>query len=327
MAVTLTIAPDFQALCQTLTEEELRLLEESLIEEGCRDPIVVWKCGKQTIIVDGHNRYALCTKHHISYKLRYLEHETRQGAMGWAARNQLGRRNATEEHKSYLRGKLYRETKLPVGRPPNVTEADTDESEDQKLGHSAPISTASEIAAETGVDRKTLRRDEKFSVAVDALAEKSEPLKQAALRGDIPKSAAQALANAPKRVLNKLEKLEGSELRKAAKEAVEALKPKEDLGKCPVCAGTKWTTDDDGVTCSKCHHPHGEPAGDLDEKEIKARAKAQIKIWADTIGRWLTGPPSIDEYRKQFPGPKGDLVVKRASELCEALKNWQGAIK
>lgn len=205
MAVTLTVAPDFKALCPALTDEERRLLEELIVEEGCREPITVWKCGKQTIIVDGHNRHEICVKRRIPHKLRYLKIDSRQGAIGWAARNQLGRRNATEEQKSYLRGKLYRETK-------------TDQGGDHKSkGQNVTlIDAATTIGEETGVDGRTVKRDEKYMVAVDALAEKSPALKDAALRGDVPKSAVPALAAAPKSELRKMEKLEGKELRKAA---------------------------------------------------------------------------------------------------------------
>lgn len=50
-----------------------------------------------------------------------------------------------------------------------------------------------------------------------------------------------------------------------------------DYGKCPNCAGTKWDEDDDGVSCSKCHHPWGEPAGDLDEDRIKTQRQKTVK--------------------------------------------------
>ena len=50
-----------------------------------------------------------------------------------------------------------------------------------------------------------------------------------------------------------------------------------DRGKCPVCAGTKWKEDDDGVSCSKCHHPWGEPAGDPDEDRIKTQRQKTVK--------------------------------------------------
>lgn len=102
-----------------------------------------------------------------------------------------------------------------------------------------------------------------------------------------------------------------------------------DYGKCPNCAGTKWEEEDGEVSCAKCHHPWGEPAGDADEHTATQAdlAKKQVKIWADTIARWLGSSPSIDEYRGEWPGPKGDRVLKAAKELYEALKDWPKAIK
>ena len=110
-----------------------------------------------------------------------------------------------------------------------------------------------------------------------------------------------------------------------------------DYGKCPNCLGTKWDEDEDGVFCAKCQHPHGVPADGkaTPRKPIHAGpenapaqyARQQIKIWADTIGRWLGQSPSIDEYRNKWPGPKGDRVVKAATELYEALKLWGKEIK
>lgn len=52
-------------------------------------------------------------------------------------------------------------------------------------------------------------------------------------------------------------------------------------------------------------------------------ALRQIKIWADTIGRWLSGNPSIDDFRNQWPGPQGDRVMNAAKELFESLKAWK----
>jgi len=56
-------------------------------------------------------------------------------------------------------------------------------------------------------------------------------------------------------------------------------------------------------------------------------AKAQIKIWADTISRWLGQSPSIDELRGKFPGKQGDTVVGNATALYESLKTWQKTIR
>ena len=52
------INEEFKNVMPPLTEEEYRGLEKSLLEEGCRDPLVVWG----DILIDGHNRYEICLK-------------------------------------------------------------------------------------------------------------------------------------------------------------------------------------------------------------------------------------------------------------------------
>jgi ParB family transcriptional regulator, chromosome partitioning protein len=56
-------------------------------------------------------------------------------------------------------------------------------------------------------------------------------------------------------------------------------------------------------------------------------AQAQVKIWYDTISRWLGQTPSIDEYRAAYPSANGDKAVKAATELYECLKRWKKEIK
>ena len=55
----LTVDPEFRDLIPPLNEEELKLLEESLVADGCESPLIVWN----GVIIDGHNRYAICQKH------------------------------------------------------------------------------------------------------------------------------------------------------------------------------------------------------------------------------------------------------------------------
>lgn len=297
----ISTAPDFQALCPKLSDEEFRLLEESLLEEGCHDPIVIWQCGKTFIIVDGHTRYLICTKHRIKFKTRLLKVESRQAAMGWAARNQLGRRNATEEQKSYLRGKLYRETKGEQGGDRK-----------SKYQNDTLIGDAAEkIAEETGVSAITVKRDEHFSEAVDALSEKSETLKQAALQGEIPKSAVVALASASKAKLKKLERLEGKELREAVRELA-----KPDYGKCPNCAGTKWDKDEDGVSCAKCHHPHGEPAGDADEDRLQTQRQKTVKT-CEALMR------AFGDLQAMKARPEHKGAIESCKALWKVAKGWK----
>ena len=85
----LTVDPEFRDLIPPLNEEELKLLEESLVADGCESPLIVWN----GVIVDGHNRYAICRKHGIPFSIQEKNFSNRDDAMLWMLRNQLGRRN------------------------------------------------------------------------------------------------------------------------------------------------------------------------------------------------------------------------------------------
>ena len=85
----LTVDPEFRDLIPPLNEEELKLLEESLVADGCESPLIVWN----GVIVDGHNRYAICRKHEIPFAIQEKNFSSRDDAMLWMLRNQLGRRN------------------------------------------------------------------------------------------------------------------------------------------------------------------------------------------------------------------------------------------
>ena len=90
----LTIDAEFKALIPPLAPDERQLLEESILAEGCRDAIVVWH--GHGIILDGHNRYDICTAHNIPFQVVERAFDTRADAKVWVLRNQLGRRNLPE---------------------------------------------------------------------------------------------------------------------------------------------------------------------------------------------------------------------------------------
>lgn len=94
----LAVDPEFRDLIPPLNEEELKLLEESLVADGCESPLTVWN----GVIIDGHNRYAICRKHDIPFSIQEKNFSSRDDAMLWMLRNQLGRRNLND----YQRGEM-----------------------------------------------------------------------------------------------------------------------------------------------------------------------------------------------------------------------------
>lgn len=83
------IDEEFKALIPPLTQEEYSALEQSILSEGCRDAIVTWN----DIIVDGHNRYEICTRHNVPFKTVAYDFKDRDEAKAWMIQNQLARRN------------------------------------------------------------------------------------------------------------------------------------------------------------------------------------------------------------------------------------------
>ena len=95
-----SIHPEFKALIPPLSQEEYNQLEQNILLNGCRDPIVLWR----GIIIDGHNRHEICTKHGLKYETIRLRFPSRDAAKLWVLENQLGRRNLTDAMRIELAG-------------------------------------------------------------------------------------------------------------------------------------------------------------------------------------------------------------------------------
>lgn len=99
----LKINPEFRELIPPLSESEYTELEQSILAEGCRNPLCVWN----DTIVDGHHRYEICTKHNIPFRTQEIEFESEDAAEVWIISNQLARRNLPE----FVRFKLIEKRK------------------------------------------------------------------------------------------------------------------------------------------------------------------------------------------------------------------------
>jgi len=92
--VKLTVDPEFESFIPPLTPAEADGLSASIQAEGrARDPIVVWN----DTIVDGHNRYRICTELGLPFATVPMSFESRAAAKQWILDNQIGRRNLTPD--------------------------------------------------------------------------------------------------------------------------------------------------------------------------------------------------------------------------------------
>jgi hypothetical protein len=160
------IDPEFQSLIPIMVKEEKDALEASILAEGCRDSLVHW----DGVLLDGHNRYEICTRHEIPFKTTGKTFDNRDQAKIWVIANQLSRRNITPAQRTYLLGIQYNlEKKEATGFKDRDVSGDQNEHRQK---------TADKIAAQHHVSPATVKRAEKFADAVDKLSpeEKAEVL-------------------------------------------------------------------------------------------------------------------------------------------------------
>ena len=95
----ITVLPELQAYIDPLTPDEHDALERSILEEGCRDALVLWG----NVLVDGHNRYGICKKHGLPFKtVQNTRFQNMEDVHLWMIDQHLGRRSVSEFQRGVL---------------------------------------------------------------------------------------------------------------------------------------------------------------------------------------------------------------------------------
>ncbi|WP_312306671.1 plasmid replication/partition related protein [Pulveribacter sp.] len=93
------VLPELQAYIDPLTPDEDEALERSLLAEGCRDALVLWG----NVLVDGHNRYRLCTRHGLPFQtVQNTRFQNMEDVHLWMIDQHLGRRSVSEFQRGVL---------------------------------------------------------------------------------------------------------------------------------------------------------------------------------------------------------------------------------
>jgi len=177
--MNVVIDAELAALLPPLSAEARAQLEQSLLAEGCREPLVIWRHDGQDILLDGHNRYAICQSRGINCRVRILttkEIPDRNAAVQWILRNQLGRRNLTTEQFTLYLGKLYNAQKPKQGGTGSNQHI-------AQTGHNGR--SAQQLAKEHGVSEHTVRRAGKFAEAVEKAKERDCDIEAKVLKGEV----------------------------------------------------------------------------------------------------------------------------------------------
>ena len=87
---TPVVLPEMEQLLPPLSGEQFSALESDILENGCYALIII---NEDMIVVDGHNRFRICEKHDLPYRMLVFSFADLLEAKQWALDTQKGRRN------------------------------------------------------------------------------------------------------------------------------------------------------------------------------------------------------------------------------------------
>ena len=91
----IVIDEEFRKLIPPLSEAEYEGLKADIIKNGCKVPLIVWPSEEdhKLILVDGHNRYKICTENNVPFKAKAERYASREDVKIEIINMQLNRRN------------------------------------------------------------------------------------------------------------------------------------------------------------------------------------------------------------------------------------------
>jgi hypothetical protein len=212
----ITILDELRDLIPPLQDEESVQLEKNILAEGCREALLIWQTTTNVldtnstetsavyILVDGHNRYGICKKNNIDFKIHLISFPSLKEVRDYMIDNQLGRRNLIPEQASYLRGLRYNTEKLEKGKYTrdehkgqnvpyeseeflviHATENLSENHKGQNVPYEIPVkkeSTSARLSKQYNVSEKTIKRDAEFAEGLNLL---SPELKRNILAGKV----------------------------------------------------------------------------------------------------------------------------------------------
>lgn len=157
--MSIFVDKEMRALIPPLSEEELEQLEENILAEGIRDPLVTWpQPDGREMLIDGHNRFDIsCRNNGIPFHVKHMDFPDKEAAKRWIILNQFGRRNLSAYDRSVLALKL----KPLIAEQAKEKQAEAGGAVRQK-SDKAVIDTKKELAKVAGVSHDTIHKVEKI---------------------------------------------------------------------------------------------------------------------------------------------------------------------
>lgn len=295
------VDPEFQNKIPPISEDEFKQLRENILEAGeVFEPLVIWN----GIMIDGHNRWKVIQENpSIKYKVREIPFPDKWAAFEWMYKNQLGRRNLTDEQRAYTIGKMYQARKKSAGNSTSIRNADGTFQSNQSgqnvlIGQDAPIptrreqrdGTAGDIGKDCGIDGKTVRRNEKFANGIDALRVVSPEAADKVLSGK---------ANVSKTDIQRVSGMKSDEVKAAADAIV---------------AGKRFDKPDNATEQSDSSRPAGSNEGYPSEpRKLKQIIKEAYAPMLDTSA---PSTYNIDDLREEIEA-NGKIYVQQLRRTLE----------
>ncbi|MBK6854532.1 MAG: plasmid replication/partition related protein [Burkholderiales bacterium] len=236
--MNIVVNAELQAYIDPLTADEHAALERSLLEEGCRDALVLWG----DVLVDGHNRYALCQKHNLPFQtVQNPRFQTIDDVHLWMINQHLARRSVS----NFQRGLLaLRKSEIMAAQLVRAEAAAAEQTGPSSAEANANAPSAAGSAADSNTPpwgdedplttREAIARAARLSgnqvVMIEKIQKHAAPEVVAAVRsGTISINAAAAVASLPAEEQVAAAAAGSGELKQAAKRVRDAKrKPRED---------------------------------------------------------------------------------------------------
>jgi transcriptional regulator with XRE-family HTH domain len=186
--LNITINEELRSFIDPLTPVEYAALERSLLADGCRDALVLWR----DVLIDGHNRYDICRKHDIPFRtVANDKFDSLEDVMLWVIDNNLARRSVSD----FQRGMLaLRKKEIVAARAAQrAAEAPPDQPAPEPADDPVdpPWSTREDVAKAARVSANTLSQIERIRKTA------APELVDAVRSGTISVSAAASVASLP----------------------------------------------------------------------------------------------------------------------------------
>ncbi|MFT3718310.1 plasmid replication/partition related protein [Pseudorhodoferax sp.] len=213
----IVVNEELKAYIDPLTADEYAALERSLLAEGCRDALVLWG----DVLVDGHNRHAICTKHGLPFQtVQNTRFTSIEDVHLWMIDQHLGRRSVSDFQRGVL---ALRKREIVAARRARAQAGAAAAQEDAAAAAApAPLPPAESLDSREALARAARLRSNQV-VMIEKIQQSAAPEVVAAVKaGEISLNAAAAVASLPAEEQAAAAAAGKDELRQAAKRVREA---------------------------------------------------------------------------------------------------------